>query len=74
VCGCVLGFAAVDLTVACMMEVMWTMVLQDYSLLEVVLQYTNQFLLAPVSPRQDLSLASDMQHKVSGLLSEETIT
>ena len=43
------GFAAVDLTVMCMTEVMWAFVLQDTNLLDVVLSYTIKFLLAPVS-------------------------
>ena len=38
-----------DLTVMCMTEVMWYFVLQDPELLDVVLSYTIQFLLAPVS-------------------------
>lgn len=33
----------------CMTEVMWAFVLQDTSLLDVVLTYTMKFLLAPVS-------------------------
>lgn len=43
------GFAAVDLTVMCMTEVMWYFVLQDNRLLNVVLNYTIKFLLTPVS-------------------------
>lgn len=43
------GFAAVDLTVMCMTEVMWSFVLLDTDLLDVVLHYSIKFLLAPVS-------------------------
>ena len=42
------GFIAVDLTVACMTEVMWMFVLLDNSLLEMVFDYTLKFILDPV--------------------------
>jgi hypothetical protein len=43
-----LGFTAVDLTVACMTEVMWMFVLLDNSLLEMVFDYTLKLILSPV--------------------------
>ena len=42
------GFTAMDLTVACMTEVMWMFVLLDNSLLEMVFEYTLKFILDPV--------------------------
>lgn len=42
------GFIAVDLTVACMTEIMWMFVLLDNSLLERVFECTLKFILDPV--------------------------
>ena len=47
-CTMNVGFTAVDLTVACMTEVMWMFVLLDNSLLEMVFDYTLKFILSPV--------------------------
>ena len=44
-----IGFAAVDLTVASLTEIMWSLVILDHALLGVVLKFSIKFLLAPVS-------------------------
>ena len=43
------GFAAMDITVTVMTEVIWAFVLQEHTLLDIAFKYTIRFLLAPVS-------------------------
>ena len=37
-----------DITVAVVTEIMWTLVLQNHDLLDIAFKYTIRFLLAPV--------------------------
>ena len=50
---CPSGFTALDLTVACVTEVMWMFVLLDNSFIDMVFEYTLKFILTPVSHHYD---------------------
>ena len=52
---CPSGFTALDLTVACVTEVMWMFVLLDNSFIDMVFEYTLKFILTPVRLQYDTS-------------------
>ena len=56
------GFTALDLTVACVTEVMWMFVLLDNSFMDMVFEYTLKFILSPVSHVQTCSMCMQYMH------------